>query len=670
LPFSPELEGRNLWDLRDSNGLYTIRRITERIRAEGAGYLTWHWYKPGETTRMSEKIGYSRIFAPYNWWIGTGEYVEDFEQNVQEETLAWINTIRFGKDGYIFAYDFQANTLAHYKPENLGVNQWHFRDAEGVPVLQELIRGCREDGSIFLRYVATIRPATGQPAHKLTYARAIPDWQWMIGTGVYIDEINTLIAERRAALAVKIKRHLGVIAAILALSLGCVLVFSRLISGRIAANMQGFAAFFEQAATTSQPIDDHSIHFREFQGLARAANQMIAQRREDEAAMAALQEQLLRSRKMESLGVLAGGVAHDLNNMLSAVVGYPDMLLAELPADHPHRRAMEAIRDSGLKAGEIVQDLLTLARRGVHQPTVLDLNTLILEFLAAPEWIRIQVEHPQIHVATHLAPDLLHIRGSRIHLQKTVMNLIVNAVEAQPSGGQIEVRTENQYLDTPLPGYEEIREGDYVMVRVRDQGVGIAKEDLERIFEPFFSRKTLGRSGTGLGMTVVWGTVEDHHGYITVHSAEGRGTTFTLAFPATRAPLQMESGSDLQLPRGQGQRLLVVDDLQEQRQLAANMLDFLGYKVSTASSGEQSLELLAQQAIDLVLLDMIMPPGMDGLETYRRIIERFPGQRTILASGYAPTERVQQALQLGARGYLKKPYTLAGLAEAVVNALH
>ncbi len=294
LPPTPELEGKNLRDLQDSEGLYTIRRFIFLMEQQGEGYLRWHWFKPGETARMSEKIGYSRIFAPYDWWIGTDDYIEDIEQEIQARTLAWINTIRYDEDGYIFVYDFEANTLAHYKPENLGINQWNFRDPDGIPVLQELIGGCRrqEDG-IFLQYVATIRPVTGLPAYKLSYARAIPAWEWMVGTGVYMDEINAVLKEKRAELDAKVVRNFGVIAAILALSLGCLAFIARLITSRIAANTQGFVAFFEQAATGSKQIDDQAIHFTEFKGLALAANRMIEERMQAESAVAALQEQLI-----------------------------------------------------------------------------------------------------------------------------------------------------------------------------------------------------------------------------------------------------------------------------------------------------------------------------------------------------------------------------------------
>nr|WP_320011211.1 cache domain-containing protein [uncultured Desulfobulbus sp.] len=669
LPFSPQLEGSNLWDLKDSKGLYTIRRMHDIIVNHGAGYLRWHWYKPGETKRMSEKIGYSRHFAPFNWWIGTGEYIEDIEEEIQKQTLAWINTIRYGQDGYIFVYDYQGNTLAHYKEENIGVNQWSFRDANGIAVLQQLIEQCRKNGSTYLNYQGTIRPSTGKSAQKMAYARSVDSWQWIVGSGVYLDKLDSLQAEKRAALNQKIRQHLLVISGLLVMLFCALLIISRMIVSRIGTNLDKFALFFEQAATGNAPIDATKVHFSEFKKLAQVANCMVTQRQKAEAAVSELQEQLVRSRKMEALGVLAGGVAHDLNNVLSAVVGYPDMLLASMAQDHPNRRAIEAIRDSGIKASEIVQDLLTLARRGILQPVVLDLNRLIRSFLAAPEWARIQEKNPNQAIQTELDPDLLRIKGSRVHLQKTVMNLIANAAEAQPNGGLITITTSNCYLDTPPTGYDQVIEGDYVRITVRDQGSGIAPEDQDRIFEPFFSKKNIGQSGTGLGMTVVWGTVEDHLGYITLSSEENQGTEFCLYFPATREEEQGAIKEDLEAYRGQGERLLVVDDFEEQRILASSMLENLGYTVITATSGEEAIELLHNENVDLVLLDMIMRPGIDGLDTYQRILMQKPEQRAIVVSGFAQTERVREAMRLGIQGYLKKPFTLAAMARVVAEAL-
>ena len=670
LPLSPQLEGHYLWDLQDSKGQYPLRRLVEMVQEKSEGFLTWDWYKTDGTGEMAEKVGFSKLFRPFGWLIGTGEYTENFEQEIQRQTLARINTLRFDTDNYIFVYDFEAITLAHYKPENLGVNQWGFKDPNGVPVLQELIRRCQQEDGAFLEYVGTIRPATGQPAAKIAYAKAIKEWRWMVGAGVYVDEINAVLVEKRAAMTLKIKRSLGVIVTILLVCFVLIALVSRCITRRLASNMQGFTAFFERAATTASLIDEQTIHYSEFKGLAVAANQMIDERNKTSAAIENLEQQLDRSRKMEALGVLAGGVAHDLNNVLSAIVGYPELILATMAPEHPQRRYIEAVRDSGLKASEIVQDLLTLARQGVSQRVVLGLNTLVERYLASAEYIKLRTNNPDIKVEVRLAPDLLRIKGSPVHLQKTVMNLIVNAAEAQPHGGVIGITTENRYIDQPVPGYEQIEEGDYVVLAVVDEGSGISKADLEHIFEPFFSKKTLGRSGTGLGMTVVWGTVQDHKGYITVSTIEGRGALFELYFPATREEMAQES-SEVSLAdyQGSGQTLLVVDDILEQRQLAKIMLDQLGYATSTAASGEEALEYLARQQVDLLLLDMIMAPGIDGLETYQQALLLNPQQKAIIVSGYAENERVQAAMDLGARRYVKKPYTCTVLAVAVKEAL-
>ncbi len=670
LPFSPQLEGQNLWDLQDSKGLYTIRRMIEMLREKGEGFLNWHWYRPGDAEKMSEKIGYSKYFKPLDWWVGTGEYIGDVEEEIQRQTLARINTIRFDNDNYIFVYDFEAKTLAHYKPENIGVNQWNFKDPNGVPVLQELILHSQQDKGYFLEYVGTIRPATGQPAPKIAYARAIKEWRWMVGAGVYVDEINAVLAQKRAALSMKIKQDLGVIVAILLFCIVLIALVSRYVTAKIASNMQGFNAFFARAATGTSMVDDRAIHFSEFKELALAANQMVDERNRATAAIEDLEQQLNRSRKMEALGMLAGGVAHDLNNVLAAIVGYPELILASMAPENPQRRYIVAVRDSGLKASEIVQDLLTLARQGVSQPVVLDLNTLVERYLASPEYIKLHTNNPDIKEEVRLASDLLRIKGSSVHLQKTVMNLIVNAYEAQPHGGVLCVTTENRYIDQPLPGYEQIVEGEYAVLTVADEGTGISKADLEHIFEPFFSKKTLGRSGTGLGMTVVWGTVQDHKGYITVSTAEGRGALFELYFPATREEMAQENPEiSLADYQGCGQTLLVVDDILEQRELAKAMLDRLGYATSIAASGEEALAYLACQQVDLLLLDMIMAPGIDGLTTYQQALLLNPQQKAIIVSGYAETDRVQAAMDLGARRYVKKPYTLTGLAVAVQEAL-
>jgi signal transduction histidine kinase/CheY-like chemotaxis protein len=384
-----------------------------------------------------------------------------------------------------------------------------------------------------------------------------------------------------------------------------------------------------------------------------------------------LEAKLVRSQKMQALGLLAGGVAHDLNNVLSGIVSYPDMLLMRLPAESDLRKPLGVMRDSGQKAAAIVQDLLTLARRGVIKFEVLNLNALIDEYLQSPELEKLKSYHPQVEIRTSQQPDLFNIKGSAIHLKKSLMNLVSNAAEALPDGGLVQITTQNRYIDRQYEAYADVAEGEYVVLSVTDNGSGIDSEDLSRIFEPFYTKKKMGRSGTGLGLAVVWGTVEDHHGYINVSSAVGQGTFIELYLPATRESLE---GKAQVIPLkeycGNGERILVVDDMPAQREITTEMLTELQYRVVSVASGEEALVFVKENPVDLVILDMIMEPGIDGLETYTRLRALRPDLKTLLVSGFSETERVKNAQHLGAGAYVKKPFGIETIGLAVRRELN
>jgi PAS domain S-box-containing protein len=395
----------------------------------------------------------------------------------------------------------------------------------------------------------------------------------------------------------------------------------------------------------------------------------ISERKRAEGERREMEERLNRAEKMEAVGMLAGGVAHDLNNVLGILVGYSELLADNLDGTSPLRTHVDYIRQGGERAAAIVQDLLTLARRGVQASEIVNLNSIIDEFQDSPEFENICSFHPNVRIETVLENRVLNIKGSLVHLHKTVMNLVSNAAEAMPAGGRIVIRTENRYIDRPVPGYDHIREGDYVVLSVSDTGEGIAEKDLKKIFEPFYTKKVMGRSGTGLGLSVVWATVKDHNGYINVQSEEGRGTTFSLYFPATREVLRERVSVPKSMYLGHSESILVVDDIQGQRELAARMLEKLNYQVTIAADGEEAVEYLKTHQVDLVVLDMIMDPGMDGLDTYREILKLRPKQKAIVVSGFSESDRVKQAQALGAGAYVRKPYVSEILGIAVRNEL-
>jgi len=382
-----------------------------------------------------------------------------------------------------------------------------------------------------------------------------------------------------------------------------------------------------------------------------------------------LQERLQRAEKMEALGILAGGVAHDLNNALGILVGYSELLYTGMDESDPLREDARNIMYGGERAAAIVQDLLTLARRGVQNRASINLNDTISDYINTPEFKKLTELHPNIRLRTKLYDRLLKINGSKVHLSKTLANLVSNAAEAMTSGGELIINTKNLYVDKPVSGYDDIQEGDYVVLSVSDEGEGIAEHDLRRVFEPFYTKKVMGKSGTGLGLSVVWGTVKDHEGYIDIQSSIGKGTTFTLYFPVTREETSEEIPTLMDEYMGRGETILIVDDIKQQRDLAMRILKDLNYRVDSVSSGEEALVYLMETTIDLIVLDMIMEPGIDGLETYRQISKIRPRQKAIIVSGYAETQRVKIAQSLGAGTFVRKPYIRERIGLAVRNEL-
>ncbi len=380
----------------------------------------------------------------------------------------------------------------------------------------------------------------------------------------------------------------------------------------------------------------------------------------------ALMKKLTDAQRMESLGMMVSSVAHDLNNIMAGIITYPELLLMDLGEDFKYREELFMIREAGKRAAAVVNDLLTVARGSTCNKEVQNINTLIASYLKSVEFKEMSQRYPAVKITPYLEGKLHNISCSVMHLSKSIMNLVNNAAEAIQTSGQIILATKNVHYNSPHHGYETIEPGEYVMVSVEDDGPGISAQDIKHVFSPFYSKKVMGRSGTGLGLAVVWNTVHDHGGFVDVVS-NSKGSLFSLFFPVDRYGIcePTQQSPQISHDNGNGQKVLVVDDQQSQREIARRLLSRLGYKALTVKSGEEAIEFIKTTPVDLIILDMLMDPGINGCETYKQIIKYAPGQKAIITSGYSNAEDIRRAMDLGIIQFIKKPFSLHELAHAI-----
>lgn len=383
----------------------------------------------------------------------------------------------------------------------------------------------------------------------------------------------------------------------------------------------------------------------------------------------ALLEQLNQDQKMKSIGLMAGGVAHDLNNILSGIINYPELMMQHIPEGSPLLRFVPPMKDAGLRAAAVVADLLTVAR-GIAAPRqTTDLNDIVEEYLHSPEFFDVKSMYPDIQYKKQLDTNACSISCSVIHLKKCLMNLVINGSEAVTGQGDITISTSSRTINNTITHHGSIQAGTYLVLSVQDSGAGISPDALPHIFEPFYSKKELGRSGTGLGLAVVWNTMQDHNGSVQVES-DFNGTKFSLYFPCSPEDQQRENTPvDRTMERGDGKSILVVDDEPQQRDIAVQLLASLGYNVDAVLSGEEAITYFNSHKPDLVLLDMVMGAGMNGRQTYEKIITLSPNQKAIIMSGFSASSDVQEAIRLGAGGLINKPYTKEQLSKEVHRVL-
>ncbi|GMV80212.1 MAG: hypothetical protein AMXMBFR7_13960 [Planctomycetota bacterium] len=380
-----------------------------------------------------------------------------------------------------------------------------------------------------------------------------------------------------------------------------------------------------------------------------------------------LENQLFMAQKMEAVGQLAGGVAHDFNNLMTVVTGYSALLLKQLPADHPHRSSMEAIARAGQRAATLTRQLLAFSRKQVIAPQVLDLNACMAE---SEKMLR-RLIHESIALVTKFEPDLYPVFVDPTQIEQIVLNLVVNARDAMPKGGTLELETANVTWDAAyVRKHPMASPGDYAMLGVSDTGHGMDERTKARIFEPFFTTKERGQ-GTGLGLSTVYGIVKQNRGFIWVQSEPGRGTSFKIYFPRCQpGGKKFESRTAMAAVRGGPETILVVEDEQWVRELVEKILREQGYRVLSACDGVAALEVAGQHdgPIHLLATDVVMP-RMGGPDLARELVKERPETRVLYLSGYADNALFNQGILQEGTHLLEKPFPPEALASKVRSIL-
>jgi PAS domain S-box-containing protein len=393
----------------------------------------------------------------------------------------------------------------------------------------------------------------------------------------------------------------------------------------------------------------------------------ISGRKQAEAALKRSEEQLRQSQKLEAIGRLAGGLAHDFNNILTAITGYSDLVLRRLGSVDPLRRSVEEIRRAAERAASLTHQLLAFSRKQMMQVKVLDLNAVVAEM---ESFLR-RLIGEDIQLVTSLDPDLRRVKADPGQIEQVIMNLVVNARDAMPQGGRLRIETKDVSLSEPyLDDAGSVESGDYVVLSIADTGIGMNSEIKQKIFEPFFTTKEEGK-GTGLGLAMVYGIVKQSGGSIRVHSEAGAGTTFMVYLPAVEEFVKAQSNGSrhIEAPGGT-ETVLLVEDEDMVRELVVEVLETEGYTVFSARRGAEALRLCAEQImpINLLITDVVMPE-MSGRELAEHLTARHPEIKVLFISGYTDDAIFRHGVQESNVAFLQKPFTTSELAAKVRSVL-
>ena len=661
-PITPQFEGTNLLPFKTQKGDHYIQELITIAKTNGEGFYDHTWTKPNEEG-VFDKISFVKHFKPLGWLIGTGDYVIDVERQIQKKVLEQIGKISFGKEGYVFVVNYDGTVMMNMgQPSTIGKNIINVSDPNGIKVAREVIKLAHDpswDG--YFNYSWEKRTSS-EVSPKIAYHKTVPKWRWYYGAGIYTDDIIEEIGRQRDNLKERLWLHLIFIIVTIFVAISILLYLSKKRASELNNDLDYLLQFFESLPIKSNYLNTDKFTYSEFQHLAQSANLMLEKQQKSEEQRLQYEEQILQNQKMAAINQMVGGISHDFNNLLGAILGFGELLELKLDDNQKLKGYAHQINVAGKRGANLTKKLLSLTRAKSVETERCDVNILLRD---VDELLKKSLT-AKTEVKMLLENEAWPVLINKSDFEDVILNLCVNAMHAMHEGQQdseIIILTENiQIKDYEIKQYD-LDPGDYVRITVSDNGIGMDAKTKERIFEPFFTTR---ETGHGLGLSQVYSFFKQCNGAVLVQSTEGVGTKFELLIPRDTAAYdsskENDSSDDINV-RGH-ETILVVDDESSLREFFSAILSHEGFRILQAENGVEALAVLEQEAVELVLSDVIMPI-MDGHILAEKVRQLYPHIKIQLISGFVDLDNIPESNQDLYDNLLSKPVAASDLLRRV-----
>lgn len=522
----PESEGQSRLQLKDSQGNYLVQNLLNIAKSTGEGFLTYNYISPTHPDTERNKLVFVKRFEPYNWVIGSGDYEENIEKLIQEQITDYIDQVRFGENSYIFVVSYDGTVLVNPTQKHLiGTNIWHLEDPNGIKVIQEERRAVDKPDGDFIYYTWN-KPSTSMPSPKVTYMKGIEDWQWMIGSGLYLDDIQITLVKLKTELKNSLMIKIVTLMTLCFFAVVAIIFQTQRTSKKLDKENEQFIQSFRNASNNSEKINPDKLNYIEYIALADSLNRILDKKTAAEDEKQIIEIQLRQSQKMEALGNIVGGIAHDFNNLLGIMMGYSELLSDQLESKPSLKKYANHINDAAKRGSNLTNKLLGISHYKTQNIGIIDLNLALTESIEIIE----KALTSQVNVELKLPEHAFYILVDKSDFNDSLLNLCINAMHAMADSPHphLIIQCNKAKLTAHQLSLLELPAGDYIQVSIIDNGSGINEDIKEHIFEPFFTTK--GDKGSGLGLSQVYAFMKRSNGSISINSEPRQGTNISLFF--------------------------------------------------------------------------------------------------------------------------------------------